>query len=96
LSAQYRNLTGLQHRGQGFFILGVFMELKDLWVLEYSPIQGAFNVEQIYKSAILNLSQVTGRRPFCGYVVIFAGTKEQCHAHGELLRTSSINFIGRD
>jgi len=71
------------------------MKLNETWVLEYSPIQGCFHVEKLDKSITMNIAQAIGERPFTGYIVIFAGTKEQCHAQGESIRSSGISLVGR-
>ena len=72
------------------------MDLRDVWVLEYSPIQGCFHVNRIIDSAISNSMQITGDRPLSGYVVIYAGSKEDCHAHGEMIRNSGVKLLGRE
>ena len=72
------------------------MDLKDVWVLEYSPLQGAFHVEELWKSIAMNTSQANGRCELTGYLIIFAGTKKQCHAHGEAIMNSGINLVGRN
>jgi len=72
------------------------MNLQDVWVLEYSPLQGCFHVDRIEDSILKNISQAIGARDFTGYITIFAGTQDQCNAHGEVMATSGVKLVGRE
>jgi hypothetical protein len=83
-------------RSGRFFLFGGIMDLNDVWVLEYSPIQGCFHVDRIEDSILKNVSQAIGARDFTGYITIFAGTQVQCNAQGEAIRTSGVKLVGRE
>jgi hypothetical protein len=71
------------------------MNLQDVWVLEYSQLQGCFHVERLQMACVINGKQVRGDTVTSDYLPIFAGTKQQCHEHGEAIRNSGVKLIGR-
>lgn len=81
---------------RGGFLFGGFMTISDVWVLEYSTIQGCYHIDTLEKATNYNFMQAVGKRPFAGYMPIFAGTMEQCYAISAKLKDSGLKMVGRD
>jgi hypothetical protein len=71
------------------------MNLQDVWVLEYSPLQGCFHVDELSCSLSANRKQIAGTDDFTGYLMIFVGTYDQCNSYCDSLRKSGIKLVGR-